>query len=65
MTVTRDDLEAKLRQIQQVVDETADGAKNPGVLAAVGVVGLIFVVYVLGRRRGRQGSARIEVYRSR
>ena len=63
MTVNRDDLEAKLREIQQVVDETAAGAKSPGVLAAVGVVALIFLVYVLGRRRGRKGSARVEVYR--
>lgn len=63
MTVSRDDLEDKLREIQQVVEETAEGAKSPGVLAAVGVVGLIFLVYVLGRRRGRQGAARVEVYR--
>jgi hypothetical protein len=46
-----------------VVDETAAGAKDPGVLAAVGVVAMIFVVYILGRRRGRKGSARVEVYR--
>jgi hypothetical protein len=63
MTVSRDDIEAKLREIQQVVDETAAGAKDPGVLAAVGVVAMIFVVYILGRRRGRKGSARVEVYR--
>ena len=63
MSVSRDDLEAKLREIQHVVDETAEGAKSPGVLAAVGVVAMIFVVYILGRRRGRKGSARVEVYR--
>jgi hypothetical protein len=65
MTVQRSDLEAKLREIQQVFDETAEGAKNPGVIAAVGVVALIFVVYLLGRRRGRSGEARVEVYRVR
>ncbi len=63
MTVSRDDLEAKLREITQAVDDTTEGAKNPGVLAAVGVVALVFVVYLLGRRKGRKGGARVEVYR--
>jgi len=63
MTVQRSDLEAKLREIAQVVDDTAEGANNPGVLAAVGVVALVFVSYLFGRRRGRKGGARVEVYR--
>ena len=63
MTVTRDDLESKLREIQVVVGEAAEGAKQPGVLAAVGVVGLVFVVYLLGLRKGKRGKARVEVYR--
>jgi len=64
MTVQRDDLEAKLREIQGVIDETAEGAKNAGVAAAVGVVLLIVIVYLLGRRKGRKGAARIQIYRS-
>jgi hypothetical protein len=64
MSVERDDLEAKLREIQGVIDETAHGAKNAGVLAAVGVVALLVVVYLIGRRKGKKGSARIEVYRT-
>jgi hypothetical protein len=63
MTVQRSDLEAKLREIVQAVDESTEGAKTPGVLAAVGVVALVFVVYLLGRRKGRKGAARVEVYR--
>ena len=63
MTVQRSDLEDKLREIIQVVDDTTEGAKNPGVLAAVGVVALVFVSYLLGRRRGRKRAARVEVYR--
>jgi hypothetical protein len=63
MTVTRDDLESKLREIQDVVDETTEGARNIGVLAAVGVVAALLIVYLLGRRKGRKGAARIEVYR--
>lgn len=64
MTVQRSDLEAKLREIQGVIDETAEGAKSAGVAAAVGVVLLLVIVYLLGRRKGRRGAARIEVYRS-
>jgi ABC-type spermidine/putrescine transport system permease subunit I len=64
MTVERADLEAKLREIQDVIDDTAEGAKNAGVAAAVGVVLLLVVVYLLGRRKGRKGAARIEIYRS-
>lgn len=63
MSVERADLEAKLREIQGVIDETAHGAKNTAVLAAVGVVALLVVVYLLGRRKGKKGSARVEVYR--
>ncbi len=63
MTVERSDIEAKLREIQEVIDDTAEGAKNFGVAAAIGVVLLLVVVYLLGRRKGRQGSARVEVYR--
>ena len=65
MTISRDDLESKLREIQQAVDEAAEGAKSPGVLAAVGVVILVFLVYLFGRGRGKKNTARIEVVRVR
>ena len=65
MSVERPDLEAKLREIQQVVADTTEGAKNPGVIAALGGVALLVVVYLLGRRRGKKGAARVEVYRVR
>lgn len=63
MTVQRSDLEDKLREIKGAIDETAEGAKSIGVAAAVGVVLLLVVVYLLGRRKGKRGSARVEVYR--
>ena len=64
MSVERADLEAKLREIKGVIDESASGARNAGVLAAIGVVALLFVIYLLGRRKGKKGAARIEVYRA-
>ena len=63
MNVQRSDLEEKLREIQGVVDDTAQGAKNVGVIAGVGVAALLLVIYLVGRRRGKKGSARVEVYR--
>lgn len=63
MSVQRADLEEKLREIQEVVDDTAQGAKNVGVIAGVGVAALLLVIYLVGRRRGKKGSARVEVYR--
>lgn len=63
MTVQRSDLEDKLKEIQGVIDDTAEGARNMGVAAAIGVVLLLLIVYLMGRRRGRRGSAQVEVYR--
>jgi hypothetical protein len=63
MTVQRSDLEDKLREIQGVVDDTAEGARNIGVAAAIGVVVVLLLVYLMGRRKGRRGSAQVEVYR--
>ena len=34
-----------------------------GIAIAVGAVVLLLLVFVLGRRKGRKGSARVEVYR--
>ncbi len=63
MTIERSDLESKFRQVQDAVDETAETAKNAGIALAIGGVLLILLVYFLGRRKGQQGGAQIEVYR--
>lgn len=62
MTVSRDDLEAKLREIQGAVEETKESARSLVVYVPVAVVVLLAVTYLIGRRRGRGGPvARIEV----
>ena len=63
MTVEKSDLEAKLREIQQIVDETGDQAKTTGVIIAVAAVVIILIAYLSGRRKGKKGSARVEVFR--
>lgn len=63
-TVTRDDIEAKLAEIQGEIRETGERAKVP-VLAvgAVAVAALVVGAYLLGRRRGRKRTTVVEVRR--
>ncbi len=63
MTVEKTDLEAKLREIQGVIEETTGAAKNTGIAIAIGVVVILLIAFLSGRRKGKQGSARVEVYR--
>jgi hypothetical protein len=62
--ITRDDLEAKFREIQggqQAGAEAARGiGKMTGVLVGVAAVG---IAYLLGRRRGRKRRTIVEVKR--
>jgi hypothetical protein len=62
--VTRADVEAKLEQIRQVTEHTAEEATtgNRGALIAGGIV-VVLLVYLFGRRRGRRTSTVVEVRR--
>ncbi len=60
--VEKADLEAKLQEIQGIVDETTQSARG-AVVVTVAVVVLIALFFLLGKRRGKKGSARVEVYR--
>jgi hypothetical protein len=62
MKVEKSDLEAKLREIEGVIDETAAASKG-AVLLAVAVVVVIALFFLLGKRKGKKGSARVEVFR--
>ena len=63
MSVEKSDLEAKLREIEEVIDETTEAAKNTGIIIAVVAVIVLVLVFTLGRRKGKKGSARVEVFR--
>jgi hypothetical protein len=62
--ITREDLEAKLREIRGEVDDVKS-ASTPYAIAAgaVVLVTVVGVVYLLGRRRGRQRATYVEVRR--
>ncbi len=62
--VTRDDIEGKLRELRSEVDNTAESAKQYAIiLAGVGAVAVLGVVYLMGRRRGRKTTTVVEVKR--
>jgi hypothetical protein len=60
--ISRDDLEAKLREMSGGVEETVEAAKPTVIGTAVGAAVLaLLVAYLLGRRRGRARSAVVEI----
>lgn len=64
MTIQREDLEAKLREIESIVEETKVQVKNTGVVLALATVVTIALAFVVGKKRGKQaGGARVEVFR--
>lgn len=62
-TISRDDLEAKARQIVGTVEETAESAKQKSMLAGLVVVGVIIATFYFGRRRGGRNKTVVEVYK--
>jgi hypothetical protein len=66
MAIERSDLEAKLRQIEEIVDETKQQAQATGTTIAVVVVVIIILAFIFGRRGGKKaGGARVEVFQIR
>ena len=63
-TIERSDIENKLRQIRQEVDNGAEAAKPIAIaVAGVAALALVTVAYLAGRRRGRKGRTVVEVRR--
>ena len=64
MPIQRADLEAKLREIEAIVEDTKVQVKNTGVALAIAVVAAVTLAFLIGRRRGKgAGGARVEIYR--
>jgi len=62
--ITRDDLEAKLRQVVGEVDERVEEAR-PNIIAgaAVALAVVAILAYLFGRRSGKLRSAVVEIRR--
>ena len=64
MAIERADLEAKLREIEEIVDETKSQAQTTGTVLAIAAVIAVVLIFLIGRRRGKKtGGARVEIYR--
>ncbi|MBV8234256.1 MAG: hypothetical protein JO085_06385 [Acidimicrobiia bacterium] len=62
--ITRADIESKLREIRGEVEEVSSSARSVGlIVGAVAVVAVVGVVYLFGRRRGRQEKTVVEIRR--
>ena len=62
--ITRDDLAAKLRELEGGAREQAESAKGTIVAAGVvAVVVLLLLAFLLGRRAGKQRSTIVEIRR--
>ena len=63
-TVSRDDIEQKLREIRGEAGDVAESGRNYAVIAAaVAVVAVVAVAYFLGQRKGKKRSTVVEVRR--
>lgn len=64
MAIERSDLEQKLREIEGIVTETKQQARNTGTILVLVAVAVAALMFIFGRRRGKKaGGARVEVYR--
>lgn len=62
--ITRDDIEAKFREIQGEVDEAGDVARNYVLIGAVVVgVAVAAAAFYFGRRRGTMAKTIVEIRR--
>ena len=63
MTISRGDIEAKARQLVEVVDNTKESAKDKAMMGVGAVAALVAVAFLVGRRRGSRNKTMVEVYR--
>lgn len=62
--ISRDDIEAKFRELRGDVDERVEQAKMPAVAIGVAVVVVtIIATYWLGKRRGKKRQMVLEIRR--
>jgi hypothetical protein len=62
--VSRDDIEAKLREIRGEVDTAGDNARQYAVIAgAVVAVAVVAIAFAWGKRKGKKRTTVVEVRR--
>ena len=62
--ITRDDIEAKLRELEGAAREQVESPRSTAVtVGAVALVVLLLLAYLLGTRKGRKRSTVVEIRR--
>lgn len=62
--ISRDDLEAKFRELEGGVSDTKESVMSTAIAVGAAVlVGVIAVSFLMGRRRGRRRTTVVEVRR--
>ena len=62
--ITRDDIEAKFREVQGEVDEVGEAARSGLIVAGVVVaIAVAAAAFYFGRRRGRMAKTVVEIRR--
>ena len=63
-TITRDDIESKLREIRGEVETTGNNVKTYAIAAgAVVAVAVVALAFTLGKRKGKRKTTVVEVRR--
>ena len=61
--IDREAIEAKARQLEEAIAETQESLKSKAMIAAIAAGAIVIAAYLLGRRRGKRGGARIEIHK--
>jgi hypothetical protein len=63
LTLSREDIEGKARQLVDAVDETKESVRNKAMIVAIAVALVVAAAFIIGRRRGSRNKTVVEVYR--
>ncbi len=63
MAITRDDIEAKARELADALDETKSSVQDKAMIGVIAVTAVIVAAFIIGRRRGSRNKTVVEVYR--
>lgn len=63
MAITRDDIEAKARELVDAVDETKSSVQDKAMIGVMAIAAMVAAAFIIGRRRGSRNKTVVEVYR--